>query len=234
MTGTRLTLAKGYPYAIPRGSYLYRDGRQEALGGFDPTSRIPVVAFGSNRSPEQLARKYRGWPNGTTIPVTTAWLEQYDVVYSAHFTSYGAMPAMLQPSRGVQVEVAITWLTPQQLIRMHETEGPQNYRFEPLAKALITVDHVGQVRAVFAYLGRRGAFAPDGTAISLAAIPAVGRSGPVLDQTNALGRARDRLAPDADLDPFLLQTIRCRITRSSRNDRLGRLALSPQPLRDST
>ena len=32
-----LRLAKGYPYAAPAGSYLYRDGTSEALGGpLDP------------------------------------------------------------------------------------------------------------------------------------------------------------------------------------------------------
>ena len=225
MSRERLALAKGYPYAFPRASYLFRDGRQEILDGFDPTARVPVVAFGSNRAPAQLARKYRGWPEGTTIPVTTAWLEHHDVVYSAHFTTYGALPAMLRPAPGVRVEVAVTWLTAEQLARMHETEGPHNYRFRALVGATAAVEGVGEVARLYAYVGRRGAFAPEGEAVGLAAIPAEGRVIPALDQPAILDRARDRLAPDADLDRFLLQTIACRITRAARNDRLGRLAV---------
>lgn len=221
----RLALAKGYPYAFPRRSYLFRNGRQEILDRFDPTARVPVVAFGSNRSPAQLARKYRGWPEGTSIPVTTAWLEHHDVVYSAHFTTYGALPAMLRPTPGVRVEVAITWLTPAQLTRMHETEGPHNYHFRALTGVGVTAAGVGEITRAYAYFGRRGAFAPAGQAVGLAAIPAEGRTIPALDQPAILDRARDRLAPDAELDRFLLQTIACRITRAARNERLGRLAV---------
>src|SRR3546814_1587568 len=54
--------AKGYPYAAPAGSYLYRDGASKPLeGSLDPdlmAGRVPVIAHGSNRAPEQLHRKF--------------------------------------------------------------------------------------------------------------------------------------------------------------------------------
>src|SRR3546814_20218599 len=57
-----LRLAKGYPYAAPAGSYLYRDGASKPLeGSLDPdlmAGRVPVIAPGSNRAPEQLHRKF--------------------------------------------------------------------------------------------------------------------------------------------------------------------------------
>ena len=55
-----LRLAKGYPYAAPGGSYLYRDGTSAPLSGpLDPAltaGRVPIIAHGSNRAPEQVHR----------------------------------------------------------------------------------------------------------------------------------------------------------------------------------
>ena len=58
-----LALAKGYPYRPPAGSYLFAEGgaRPLAAGTDAPElfrGRVPVVAHGSNRSAEQLARKF--------------------------------------------------------------------------------------------------------------------------------------------------------------------------------
>ncbi|WP_446917182.1 hypothetical protein, partial [Klebsiella pneumoniae] len=73
--------------------------------------RVAVIAYGSNRSPEQLARKYRDWPTGTVIPVARARLDGFDAVHSCHFTRYGSMPAMLHPAPGVTVDISVVWLT---------------------------------------------------------------------------------------------------------------------------
>ena len=122
-----LRLAKGYPYAAPDGSYLYRDGESLALTGpLDPaltSGRVPVIAHGSNRAPEQIHRKF-GHLKGTAseIPVTRAWLSDHDVVYSAHMTRYGSISATLHEAPGTRVQVYVTRLTEAQLPRMLETE----------------------------------------------------------------------------------------------------------------
>ena len=76
--------------------------------------------MGSNRSPEQLLRKFG---DSETIPVTNARLWDYDVFYSAHVASYGSIPAVLGGAVGTVVDVSVTWLLPHQLQRMHETEA---------------------------------------------------------------------------------------------------------------
>src|SRR3546814_316066 len=122
-----LRLAKGYPYAAPAGSYLYRDGASKPLeGSLDPdlmAGRVPVIAHGSNRAPEQLHRKFGHLAGAASaIPVTRTWLGDHDVVYSAHVTRYGSLSATLHRAPGTRVQVYVTWLTEAQLPRMHETE----------------------------------------------------------------------------------------------------------------
>jgi hypothetical protein len=56
--------------------------------------------------------------------------------------------------------------------------------------------------------------------VPLAAVRAENRRGTPRVQEDVLDFARERLAPDAALDPFILQTVACRITRQHRSDRL--------------
>lgn len=136
----RLQLAKGYPYQAPEASYRFRRGVADLsspIGWPDDSfqDRTPVIAHGSNRAPEQLARKYTPDPDAALkpgpaqasasadeIPVTLTKLHDYEVVYSAHMTRYGAVAANLQHAPGAAVEVFITWLNAAQLQRMHDTE----------------------------------------------------------------------------------------------------------------
>ena len=124
----RLALAKGYPFPAPGSCYLFRNGTAEPLPR-DPAlyeGRQPVLAHGSNRSPEQLARKYG---SAAEIPVTYGRLADYDVVYSAHMSQYGSIASTLQHTPGTTVRLTINWLDRRQLARMHETEGPSTYAY---------------------------------------------------------------------------------------------------------
>jgi len=51
---------------------------------------VPVLAVGSNGSPQQLARKFppAKFPNGVLIPVVRAVLEDFDVVYAPLLAAY--------------------------------------------------------------------------------------------------------------------------------------------------
>ncbi len=165
--GELLKLAKGYPYSAPGGSYIFGDGVARPLepGQIDPAlfgGRAPVIGHGSNRSPEQLARKFG---NGATIPVSRAWLEDYDVVYSAHMTRYGAIAANLRHTPGTRVEVWIAWLTGAQLAFMHRTElGAEIYIYGALRDAGIAleagpsnrIDTAGVYLSTYGYLTRKG------------------------------------------------------------------------------
>ncbi|MCK5621123.1 MAG: hypothetical protein KAJ11_02450, partial [Alphaproteobacteria bacterium] len=91
-TRAKLDRARGYPYAIPEASYVWRAGE---VAAFDPAmrkDRTPVLAIGSNQSPRQLTRKFG---DEGEIPVQRARLRDFDIYYSAHITGYGSVPAML-------------------------------------------------------------------------------------------------------------------------------------------
>ena len=208
----RLALAKGYPFDAPGFSYLFVDGGHRPLpagglpgGLFD--GRVPVIAHGSNRAPAQLARKYG---NGARIPVSRAWLGDYDVVYSAHVTQYGAIAANLQHAPGVKAEVYVNWLSEDQLARMHETElGGENYFYGRLAGISLALEAgpTAELSEAFVYLSTRGCL-PDGAGpLGLAAVASLGRPHGALHQEDAIALVRDRHRPGRELDAHILETI---------------------------
>ncbi len=209
----RLALAKSYPFPAPGRSYLFRDGVARPLDSGTAqaalfAARQPVVGHGSNRSPEQLRRKF-----GTRveIPVSRAWLRDYDVVYSAHVTQYGSIAANLQHTPGAVAEVYVTWLARDQLRRMHETElGGENYYYGRLNGVSLGLEAgpVAGLRAVNVYLSTRGCLARDGAPLGLAAVASKGRPHAALDQAGALELVRGRHRPERALDHHILETIR--------------------------
>ena len=231
MTAGDIDRAKGYPYDIGRRPFLFRDGGVGPIDGAPGTDRVPVVAVGSNRAPAQLARKFADWPAGTEIPVTVAWIADHDVVYSSHFTRYGALPARLAPAPGVAVEVGITWLTAPQLKRMHETEGPENYHYRERSDLAVDDTVAGRLATVGLYDGRRPPLTLGERPIALAAVAARGRTGPALMEEDALAHARDLLAPDAPLEDFIRSVIEDPAVRATMTERLAR-ASSPAPAVD--
>jgi hypothetical protein len=202
-----LALAKSYPYDAPGGSYLFADGVACALTGIGYGDRVPVIAHGSNRAPEQLRRKFGA---AAWIPVTIGWLADYDVVYSAHITQYGAVASTLQHAPGARVRLSITWLNESQLARMHETEGPTNYTFGRLNDIELRLEAGpgGRCGEAFVYLGRNGCLDLDGGPIGLAATQADGRPNHARHQQEALEMVRDRHRRDMALDAMILEAVR--------------------------
>jgi len=214
----RLALAKSYPFPVPGRSYLFRDGAARPLeSGTSQAARFagrrPVIGHGSNRSPEQLLRKFG---TGAEIPVSRAWLRDYDVVYSAHVSQYGSIAANLQHSPGTVAEVYVTWLTEDQLGRMHETElGGENYYYGRLTGVWLGLE-AGPAAAqdgAYVYLSTRGCLARDGgplglAPVGLAEVASKDRAHGALDQVGVLDLVRARHRPERDLDHHILETIR--------------------------
>lgn len=205
-----LALAKTYPFPAPPDSYLLRSGKLAPIGDADFSGRIPLIGHGSNRSPEQLTRKFTlpdqdDWE----IPVTFAWLEDYDVVYSAHVTQYGAIASTLTHAPGCRVRIALNWLNESQVVRMHATEG-RNYPFGCLEGVSVEVEGgpAARFEGPFVYNSRHGALGHDGGPVGLAAVHAVGRSHAALEQEAVQNYVRDRYHGGEDLDDHILANIR--------------------------
>ncbi len=206
----RLALAKGYPFAAPSGSYLFDEGEIRPIDEAGFAARRPVLAHGSNRAPEQLARKFGHFGGeDAAVPVTRAWLQDYDVVYAAHITRYGAVSSTLQHAPGCAAALAVTWLTEAQLRRMHETEGVGGYAYGRLAAVEVRLEAGPKDRLdeVELYLGRHGCLAIEGAAVGLAAVPSRNRRHRALHQEEVQAWLRDRHRPDQDLDEMILRHV---------------------------
>jgi len=176
------------------------------LGERDWEDRLPVIASGSNASPNRLAAKF-----GTevSIPVTRAGLENFAVVFAGHFTAYGAIPATLHRSKGAITEVWITWLTSSQLDIMHRSEGvigcreaEQRYDYVELYGLRIETSPAPPIDRAGAYLSRR-MLAPEGDPLRLAEIKASNPSLKAWSHPAALRLAAGILAPERPFESFV-------------------------------
>lgn len=192
-TAAILARALDYPYATPDRSYLYRDGTAAELPpeGPDLAGRSPLLAYGANAAPEALGRKLTQLP-GLEMPVIQCELEGFDVVYSAHISPYGAVPATLVESPGTLAPVFLLHPTADQLALLTATEP--NYD-------LVEIDGAA------AYRSKHGSLSLDGTAVALAAVRSAGRTFPELDQPGMIERVRSHLCPELSLRDFVLDCV---------------------------
>ena len=192
--------------------------------------RTAVLAYGSNGAPSQLARKFSNLP-GTVIPILSAELTNYDVVYSAHLTHYGSIPATIATSPGTTLKTSVAYLTPRQLSVLHRTElghsktnsGHYTYRY---LNADVTISNGETLDGIPAYTSRHGAYSLKGLPIALNKIVAINRQFSACDQVKMLEQARIMLEPKRKLDSFLLDVINDSAIRSKYNGRLRSSALN--------
>jgi hypothetical protein len=177
--------ALDYPYAAPDHSFVYSRGlvlRPEEAE-LDLTDRTALLAYGSNAAPEVLERKLAGDPDPALL--LRATLVDFDVVYSAHVSAYGAVPATLQPSLGTRATVFVAHFTTAQLESIALTEP--NYDLTRLAGIRCELEDGRALSEVDAYLSRHGCLLDDaGSPLALAAIAATGRTLPTLTQGEAI------------------------------------------------
>lgn len=216
--------AMDYPYAIPDCSFVFdRSGwRPAEIGGALTAGRHPVIACGSNRSPDQLARKYFDF-DPVTIPVQRARLADFDVVYAAHITGYGSISACPMPAPGVRVEVSVVWLSDDLMARMHATEGRgQTYDYAILSGLDLALEGGGALGEAFAYIHRGGALNVDGGPVGLAEIAAQGRPCRAWRQPRAIAEVHRRLKHEGTVEDFIRENAADRYLRLAREAVLQR------------
>ena len=223
-----IALAEDYPYGRPSVGWLFDDGAIRPLEAPWHEQRTPVLACGSNGAPSRLLQKYAAG-SGARIPVTPAWLDDWVVVYSAHFTGYGALPATLHPCRGARTRLCVTWLTAAQLELMHRSEGAgERYDYALLERLELEVEGHGAIDRAGAYLSRRGPLAQDGRAVRLAETLTYGCDLEACSQPTMLRRVHRLLAPDEPYLAFMARILRSADERSRATAGLPVLAETPQ------
>jgi len=208
-----LRRAAGYPYDITPHSFTFVDGAAAPFDAALIKGRHPVIGYGSNQSPERLRQKYG--TKHAPIPVQRGQLADHDVVYSAHFSTYGSLPAALRHVEGTTVSVAVNWLDDAQLETMHPTEQ-DNYHYVRLTDVTLRLAEGQILREAFVYLSFRGHVGHDDEPIALAEVAADNRRHRALGQLEALALMRDRLAPGEDLATFVRAHIADADIRSAR------------------
>lgn len=201
--------ALGYPYAIPSGSFLLVEGRHRdahglSLGEIHTSGRTPLLAYGSNAAPEVLARKLGPSADQDTVLAVRAALADFDVVYSAHISRYGSIPAALQRSPGTEVAVFVVYLGEDQLRLISATEP--NYHPAPLRDLSCRLENGDVLTEATAYLSHHGCLLADGREIALSSIEAQGRRFPAMSQPEVLDHVRAMLAPEQTLERFIAES----------------------------
>ena len=217
--------AKSYPFEILDRSFTYHRGDVHAFDAarVDRHQRIPVLAAGSNQSHAQLHRKFGDLEAGAPVHAQRGVLHDFDVVYAAHLSSYGSVPATFQTSPGTEVSVFILWLDEVQLERMHATEG--NYTYDRLSAVRIHFDDGDVLTDAYAYSSKVGCLNVGGDCVSLTEIAASGRLFRQMSQPEVQGHVRDRIADGAPLDAFIQAHLDDHDLRRERSAALGADAL---------
>jgi hypothetical protein len=217
--------ALGYPYEAPWEPFVQL--RHETLATdeieIDRDERNPVLAYGSNAAPEVLARKLA--LSDQPVLVLPAWLEDFDVVYSAHISPYGAVPATLQRSPGTRVRVHLVYMTNAQVGLVSATEP--NYESALVEGAVCELDDGETIVSPAAYLSRHGCLLSDETEVALSAIEARGRALPALGEADVLENLRALFCPDESLETFVLSNVTDPALSQARAARLPRRPLAP-------
>ena len=214
-----LARALGYPFSVPRDSYVYVDGAPVAWQErppVDETERVRVMSYGANATVEALRAKL----GAGVVPVRRATLGDFDAVYSAHISPYGAIPAALQRSPGTRVTVFVLSLTAAQLAQLHPTEP--NYRFAHSPGSTLHTSEApaggGRVRVAPRLPAHRR------RAVAVAAIEARGRRFPAPAEADVLDRVRSLLAPARSLDEFVHENVASPELAARRTEVLRRTA----------
>jgi hypothetical protein len=197
--------ALAYPYSAPAGPFVQL-GHQTLDPDeieIDREERSPVLAYGSNAAPKVLSRKLA--LSDQPVLVVPARLRHFDVVYSAHISPYGAIPATLQRSRGTEVRVHVIYMTDAQIGVVSATEP--NYEPRLLEDVDLRLEDGGELSEISAYISRHGCLLADGTELALAAVRASGRKLAAIDEAGAMELVRSALCLEDSLETFVLANV---------------------------
>jgi hypothetical protein len=219
-----LERAMGYPYPAPSHPFV-----QLGHGTLDPSEvdvdwheRLPLLAYGSNAAPRALAHKLA--LSDDPVLVVPAWLHGFDVVYSAHISPYGAVPAALQRSPGTVARVHVAHVTREQLTLVSATEP----NYEPTVLEAVDCRLAGdrQVTELSAYISRHGCLLIDGSEVALSTVRSTGRVFAELSEPQVLEHVRGLACPAESLETFVLGNVTDPDLAGARSAQLPRRALS--------
>lgn len=213
-----------YPYPVPSHPFvqLGHDTVDPAEVDVDWRERVPLLAYGSNAAPAALAHKLS--LSADPVLVVPAWLDDFDVVYSAHISPYGAVPATLQHSPGTAARVHVAHMTSEQVVLVSATEP--NYEPTVLDAVDCHLDGGETVAKLSAYISRHGCLLVEGAEVALSAVQASNRTFAELSEPQVLEHVRALLSPGESTEAFVLGNVADPALGQSRSARLPRRSFS--------
>lgn len=206
VTANQVAWAGNYPFDQPKSDTFEFVWGEERPAVSVPRRGFAVLAAGSNTSPQQLERKFglRSKP----LALEAIILKDWTVVYSAHFTGYGSIPATLAHCPGSRTRAFVTWLDDDDLAIMHASEAiGVNYEYANGAE-IEAIDRHGEPMAIDGfYRSILGPLFIQRSPIRLAAIPSTGTNWPRLSQRALLSVAAKILLPGEPAQAFIRRVI---------------------------
>ena len=226
---TEAERANDYPYDAPEQSYLIKDGAAHMVEGFSAEAlegRVAVLSVGSNRAPQQLLRKFGA---DAILPVTRAVLHDCDIIHSACFSYYGAVPCSAVASEGSAICLNAVWLTPDELQIMHDTEAVGiAYDFCRWHEGIVEIKDAPQPDHIYGYATRLGFLADDkAQPFALSSLPAEARRYRALSQYEARKKLITLLPTELQCEThqdFITKLVSDKAFRLDVNERLSCLA----------
>ena len=224
-----------YPFERIPGSFVY-DPKATAGDGFKELERAElneaiksnphwILSYGSNSAKSQLIDKFKD--EDEKIYGIDATLEGYDVVFGAHVSRKGYVPATLESSSKTSVPCHILLLTDGQLGILNVSEGIKYKTYElEKVKGVIKLKHPFEDKAieeVKTYFLKNNYLLSNGNPIALSVVQASGRIWPDKTEKELLSflAKRENLSCDAFVEKLKKnESFRHRIKES-----LGSLSL---------
>jgi hypothetical protein len=178
---------------------MHLDDLLEARNVALMADRIPVVSFGSNGSPSQLAYKYAPQQNKqgyitnpgdhVIVPTLTGTMCDVAAAYSSRLGVYGYVFAEMIEAPGATTHVSVNFLSPDQHKQMMDTE--QNYEFCDLGQ--VCLDGLEKPITAYGFAGKNEIMLDaEGRPILLESIHTTGYDAPSMTEEQVL----DMLAAD--------------------------------------
>ncbi len=246
----RVDHALAYPFARPKGDFIFAGGEGVALerwDSLDPAQsrladgrpaeqafspaelaelaapRHAVIAIGSNSAPQRLREKYG---DKAVVPTLSIRLKGLAVVHSAKFARYASVPATVHPEPGACANLFVNLLTDAQLAVMDESED-LGIAYDRVRMARDDAEGLpDQAEDVMGYVSRHGPLLLDGAPVALEAARQESALA-ALSQRAVQRRAQALLEHDGSLEAFILENLSDDALRQRRAERLRDLAGGP-------
>lgn len=189
---------EAHPFDAPGAAYGFAAGRAPlATLPYALRGRTPVLAMGVHAGPGLAARRSQA---DAPALVTRAVLAHYAVVHAAEFAADGSLAPILQRHRGAMSYLFVSWLMPDELERLHVSEGVDLAADYLVLHDLKLEDEVaGLIGEAGVHLRRAGALVHRNRPVRVAEVPTTGCTLPALTQ-HATARLAHRLVGGAHED----------------------------------